>query len=221
MRALAVFDYDGTVISGQSGSLFSLYLLRRGLIHVSTGLRLLWWGARYKLHLPYRQNESRELIFRELSRLTPSEVDRIMREFHDEVLKPLYRADALREFAERREEGCVTLLVSATFEPIARVAAAFLGADGAVATRMETDGQGRFTGEVLGDVVAGEEKPRAAAAWADKNLGAGAWRIAYAYGDHFTDASLLARADVCFAVCPGRTLRVEAQRRGWRILDWK
>lgn len=46
-----------------------------------------------------------------------------MHRFHDEVLLPRYRAKAREEVARRRAEGCVTLLVSATFKAMADVAA--------------------------------------------------------------------------------------------------
>lgn len=217
---IAVFDYDGTIIDGQSGSLFGTYLLSHGLISIRTGLRLVWWGARYKLHLPYRQDEARELIFHDLARLERSETLRIMCDFHDEVLKPLYRADAMAEVRRRHDEGLVTLLVSATFYEIAHVAAAYLGMDGVAATHMELDANDHFTGRVEGEVVAGPGKVHATHAWADENLGAGTWRIACAYGDHFTDEPLLEQADEPFAVCPGATLAHMAKRRKWPVLDW-
>ena len=34
------------------------------------------------------------------------------------------------------------------------------------------------------------------------------------------DRDLLARAGTAVAVCPGKTLRLLAKRRGWQILDW-
>lgn len=218
---LAVFDYDGTIIDGQSGSLFSRYLLARRLISIRTGNRLLWWGARYKLHLPYRQDEARELIFRDLGAHSREEALGIMRRFHDEVLVPLCRADAREEIRRRHDEGCVTLLVSATFQEIAREAAEDLGFDGYAATRMELDANGRFTGRVDGEVVAGEGKCRAVKAWADARYGEGGWVVEYAYGDHFSDAPLLRLARHCFAVDPGKTLRSQAKRNGWPVLNWK
>ena len=218
---LAVFDYDGTIIDGQSGSLFSRYLLSKNLISLRTGSRLLWWGTRYKLHLPYRQDEARELIFRDLGSRGYDEAVRIMRAFHDEVLAPRYRVDAIQEVMRRKEEGCVTLLISATFSEIARVAATALGMDGFAATCMERDTAGNFTGRVQGEVVAGEGKCRAVRAWADERYGEGAWRVAYAYGDHFTDEPLLASAEHPFCVCPGKTLHQIARRRSWPILNWK
>ena len=60
---LAVFDYDGTCIDGQSGSLISTWLLKGGHLSARAVTGLTWWGIRYKFHLPYRQEHSRELIF--------------------------------------------------------------------------------------------------------------------------------------------------------------
>lgn len=217
---LAVFDFDGTCIDGQSGLLFATYLFRKGYLSVPHGLRLLWWGFRYKFHLPYRQEEARETIFAGLDRYNADEVNELMRRFHDEVLLKRYRPQALEEIRRRKEEGCVTLLVSATFLGIAVPAFEHLGTDVLVATEMEKDERGHFTGRVLGPVIAGKEKPRAVATWANEHLGRGTWRIAYAYGDHHSDEYLLEEADVPVAVSPGKTLRTKAEKRGWRIVDW-
>lgn len=218
--SLAVFDYDGTIMDGQSGQLFSLYLLRHGLITRRTALRLGWWGVRYKLHLPYRQDESRELIFRDLARYDHDEVMRIMRDFYAELLAPRTRADARAEIERCQADGMTCVLVSATFFEMARVAAEELGIEGVAATHMELDERGRFTGRVEGEVVAGEGKVRAVCRWANEAIGEGAWLIARAYGDHFTDEPLLELADEPCAVCPGSTLSRIARRRGWRIARW-
>lgn len=219
-RRVAVFDFDGTCIGGQSGALFTTYLLLSRRMSLVRALRLGLWGARYKLHLPHRQDEARELVFGALRSLTAEEVDALMVRFHDEVLAPRYRPLALAEIARRRDEGCVTLLVSATFDVIAQVAGRYLGTDDTVATRMARDASGNYTGEVDGNVVVGEEKYLAAARWCDEHLGEGAWELAYAYGDHHTDAALFERAGEGFAVCPGKTLAVAARRHGWKVLDW-
>lgn len=207
-------------MDGQSGQLFSLYLLRHGLISRRTALRLGWWGARYKLHLPYRQDEARELIFRDIGGYDHDDVMRIMRDFYAEVLAPRTRQDAVRQIEACHAEGLTCVLVSATFFEMARVAAEQLGIEGVAATHMQLDEQGRFTGAVEGEVVAGEGKVRAVTAWANEELGEGAWSIARAYGDHFTDESLLALADEPVAVCPGTTLARIARRRGWKIVRW-
>lgn len=219
-RRVAVFDFDGTVIGGQSGSLFTRYLFRRGLVSPARLARLAWWGIRYKLHLPYSQDEARELVFGALRGRTSDEVDDIMTHFHDTVLAPLYHPQALAEVKRCHEAGEVVLLVSATFEPIAAVAARSLGTDGFIATRMERDGAGSYTGRVDGPVVAGPEKWRAVERWCDERIGRGAWELDRAYADHHTDVDLLSRARVACAVCPGKTLARTARRQGWNIVDW-
>ena len=52
-RKVAIFDFDGTIVDGQSGALFTTYLLRHGIMRLPRALHLGWWGLRYKLHLPY------------------------------------------------------------------------------------------------------------------------------------------------------------------------
>lgn len=217
---VAVFDFDGTSIDGQSGSLFTRYLFSHGMMSPARLARLAWWGIRYKLHLPFRQGEARELVFGALGGRSSEDVDAIMTRFHDEVLAPRYRPQALAEVAACHEQGLVVLLVSATFEPIAEVAARRMGADGFAATRMERDARSRYTGHVDGPVVAGAEKCRAVEAWCDAHLGAGNWVLERAYADHHTDAPLLEAAREARAVCPGKTLAINARRRGWPVLDW-
>lgn len=221
IQDVAVFDFDGTVIDGQSGWLISLYLNSKHLVSLSRATRLIWWGVRYKLGLPHREEEARELVLGAVSHMKPEEVDQIMCEFHDEILVPLYRQKAIDEIHRREEEGCGTLLLSATFQQIADRAAEYLSMTGAVATELERAEDGSYTGHVSGDVIEGESKPLAAERWADARYGKGAWRLAYAYGDHRSDAQLLEHADEAFAVCPKKALKPLAKKGGWTILDWE
>ena len=133
IKKIAVFDFDGTVISGQSGLLFSAYLLRRHLSSIARTLKLVWWGARYKLHLPQRQEEARELVVGALTQFSVEFANAVMHDFHREVIEGMYRSQALEEVRRRKAEGCCVLLVSATFEPIAELAAEKLGVDGFLA----------------------------------------------------------------------------------------
>lgn len=217
---VAVFDFDGTVIDGQSGWLISLYLNKKNYVSFSRAARLVWWGIRYKLGLPHREEEARELVLGAIAHKSPEEVDQIMCDFHDEVLLPLYREEALQEIKKRNNEGCITLLLSATFQQIADRAAECLSMSGAVATVMERAEDGSYTGHVEGEVVEGSVKPIAAARWSDEHLGEGNWTLAYAYGDHKSDVPLLEMAEEPFAVTPKKKLSPVAKRKGWTIVEW-
>ena len=45
--ASGCFDFDGTVIAGQSGFLFAAYLYRQHISSLMRTIRLAWWGIRY------------------------------------------------------------------------------------------------------------------------------------------------------------------------------
>ena len=221
LTRLAIFDYDGTIVSGQSGLLISRYMFSLKLMkkrHVSC---LIWWGIRYLLHLPHREGEARERVFKGLSDEPPEEVDAFMREFHDAVLAPLYRPKAEAEVARCKAEGYPVLIVSATFSMLADMAAEYLGADAAIATVMERDEDGMYTGRVQGDVIEGKAKLTAIRRWADDRYGAGNWEISRAYADHYSDRDLLGSVAHPYAVCPDGLLRRYAKKRGWDILNWR
>ena len=221
IKKIAVFDFDGTVISGQSGFLFSAYLLRRHLSSVSRTLKLMWWGARYKLHLPQRQEEARELVVGALTQYSIEFANAVMHDFHREVIEGMYRPQALEEVRRRQAEGCCVLLVSATFEPIAELAAKKLGVDAFLATKMQVGADGHYTSKVDGPVIEGAQKLVSATEWCNQHYGKGNWELAYAYGDHYSDATLLSAAQTPCAVCPGPTLTRLASKRGWTILNWE
>ena len=221
IKKIADFDFDGTVISGQSGLLFSAYLLRRHLSSVSRTLKLMWWGVRYKLHLPQRQEEARELVVGALTQYSIEFANAVMHDFHREVVEGMYRPQALEEVRRRQAEGCCVLLVSATFEPIAELAAKKLGVDAFLATKMQVGADGHYTSKVDGPVIEGAQKLVSATEWCNQHYGKGNWELAYAYGDHYSDATLLSAAQIPCAVCPGPTLTRLASKRGWTILNWE
>lgn len=234
MRKFCVFDLDGTIINTQSGAQFALYLFKKHLLAISDALRLAWWAFCYGLHIPCNQDTARTLVFKGLQGITKDELMTIIRDFHEDVLVRHYRPRALEEIRTRKQEGCVVLLVSASFYGIAHVVAKHLGLDGVVATKMRFDDERRVTNCVEGHVVEGTEKVEQANAWIREFISEHCahseekfldehdkpFVIAYAYGDHHSDTPLLKEATHAFAVNPDRVLRARAQAHGWTIVDW-
>ncbi|MEG0505258.1 MAG: haloacid dehalogenase-like hydrolase, partial [Raoultibacter sp.] len=118
------------------------------------------------------------------------------------------------------EAGHEVVIVSATFEPIILRAMALHCFDHQVSTRMHVDSEGRYTCEVEGKPIEGEEKLKAIRQFADEHYGAGKWELGYAYGDHHSDRTLLSIARHAYAVTPDKPLARTARREGWEILDW-
>lgn len=219
---IAVFDFDGTCISGNSPVLLVKYLRRKGQLSMSAFLRIVAWGIAYKLHLPQNEAWVRSLVFSSFEGMKKADADEEMYEFYDEWIEPCrIRKKALDAMQEHIAAGREVWIVSATFDPIIVRAHRDLPYHHHVATDMKVDAQGCYTREVEGRPVEGAEKLRQIEEHANEVHGPGNWHLAYAYGDHHSDAPLLAAAEHPFAVTPGPTLKSHAEKAGWGILDWR
>ena len=219
--AITAFDFDGTLLDGQSGTLIVRYLSKHKHISYKTMWLCAWWGIRYKLHLPLRQDEVRERIFKDLGRYSPQQVHNIMEDFYDEMISPRYKKSGINELNARIGAGEHVILISATFDQVAQVACEHLGCEAALATRMEQNPDGSFTGRVLGETCEGEEKVSRITLWANNTYGERQWELVRAYGDHHSDVPMLKAAREAFAVDPGPSLKHEASQNNWAVLDWR
>jgi hypothetical protein len=100
---------------------------------------------------------------------------------------------------------------------VAEVVAQGLGMSGALGTRAEVDGEGRYTGRLTGPILHGTAK---AAAVEDHALAAGVDLAASsAYSDSINDLPLLELVGKPEAVNPDRRLRKVADKRGWPVRE--
>ena len=222
VHKIAAFDFDGTSIRGNSPVLLVRYLLRDKLLGKRVAAKIASWGIAYKLRLPQNEAWVRGLVFTAFEGLPRADVDEYLRTFYDEVIagQERFRPQADAAMRALRERGVEVLVVSASFEPIIQRAQELHSFDGFIATKMAVDEHGRYTTQVDGPCVEGQEKVNCIRAYADARYGAGNWELVEAYGDHHSDAPLLSAATRGFAVCPDNPLEREARRRGWTVLDW-
>ena len=88
---LAVFDFDGTSIAGNSPVLLVSHLLSRKMLKKRVVFRILLWAAAYKLRLPQNEAAVRGLVFTAFEGKPAAEVDAFLAEFYDERIAPLFR----------------------------------------------------------------------------------------------------------------------------------
>ena len=60
---IAVFDFDGTSISGNSPVILVRYLQRKKMLKKRVLTRIIFWGLRYKLRLPQNESWVRGAVF--------------------------------------------------------------------------------------------------------------------------------------------------------------
>lgn len=217
---LAVFDFDGTSIDGNSPVLLVSHLLKHGLLRKRVVTRILLWAAAYKLRLPQDEALVRSLVFTAFEGRPVEEVNAFLAEFYDERIAPIFRPQADAAMRAHAQAGDVVLVVSATFEPIILRAMEHHPFACQVSTRMCAAPDGTYTRQVEGLPVEGEEKLAAVQRFGDEHFGPGNWELAAAYGDHHSDRVVLNAAKQAYAVSPDRPLARTAKRLGWNILDW-
>ena len=217
---IAVFDFDDTSIEGSSPSWLVNRLIFEHKISPITSLKIGFWGVAYKWHLPQSESWVRGQVFKAFAGKPKEEVDKYLVDFYDKIIAKRFRPKADEAMRQRAEEGCVVVVVSASFEPIVLRAMETHPFQAQISTRMKVAADGTYTREVDGRPIEGDEKLVALKRWCDGRFGPGKWEIAYAYGDHHSDIPLLSAADRAFAVNPDNPLGRAAKRIGWQTLDW-
>lgn len=218
---LAVFDFDGTSIRGNSPVLLVRHLVRKRMLPPSVIVRILLWAIAYKLRLPQNESWVRCLVFRAFAGKPVAEVDRFLRDFYDDAVEHRFRAQAEEAMRRHAAAGDVVVVVSATFEPLVLRAMERHPIQYQISTRMKVSADGTYRNEVDGLPIEGERKLSAVREFADAQFGEGGWQLAFAYGDHHSDRSILQAAQTAYAVDPDRPLARAARRRGWPVLDWR
>jgi HAD superfamily hydrolase (TIGR01490 family) len=183
---LAVFDFDGTLLRGNSYHLFFRWVL--GARPGRAPVLLVWLLLRRMGLVPARFLKNRTLAI--VRGLTEAEVAALGRRLYAELLASRLRPAGLQEIAARRADGCEIVLLTGAFDFLV---APFAEAQ-AIATWRATVvafHNGRCEGVIDGPELAGEEKLCTV-----EKLFTGQpvdWAASWAYGDEEGDISLLAR----------------------------
>jgi HAD superfamily hydrolase (TIGR01490 family) len=135
------------------------------------------------------------------------------------VMVERHVADAGRVAVDtHRKKGELVAIVTGASPYTARPLARLLGIQHVVASELELDGSGRFTGKPVLPLCYGEGKVARASLLAQ----AQGFRLEEAtfYSDSLTDLPLLERVREPVAVNPDARLARIARKRGWRIENW-
>jgi len=139
--------------------------------------------------------------------------------FMAEVIEPAIRTSAVQLVERHRQQGHRLVMVSATNEFVTAPIAERLGMDALIATELERDAQGWFTGSVLGTPSLREGKVTRVQAWlAQQGLDWTDVETTF-YSDSMNDLPLLAKVTQPVVTNPDARLKAEALTRGWPILQ--
>jgi len=220
MPEAAFFDLDKTIIAGSSSLAFGKPLYRAGFLRKGHLLRL---GIGQFAYMLFGADEdslarARDEMLYLVSGWHKAEIDAIVAQTLDDVIEPLVFAEALFLIDEHMRSGRKVYVVSASPEEFVTPIAKMVGIDNVIATRIRTDGLGRYVPE-LERYVMGPGKSDAMVEAAERDgidLDG-----SYAYTDSFTDMPMLEVVGNPVAVNPEKELREAALENEWPILEFQ
>lgn len=193
-------------------------LVRRRIASPALLALVLWWYALMRLGVGFDQQKAQRKVIGSLAGTPQAWLDEVLASFVEEALVADLRPGVVAELERLRGEGCRIVLVSAAPSLIIARLAAHLGVDDFIATTVAPPVDGKFSGQLVGASVLGEEKVARLTRYAEEAFGA--WELHAAYGDQDVDGPLLAVARHPVAVCPSRELARMAAAKGWAVQQW-
>jgi len=218
---LTIFDLDWTLIDGDSGFEWPLFLADIG-VHDRAQCEAL--VRRLDAETRAGTLDMEEYLRFQLDPLSgyPREVAEDWRaQFLRERAVPLIKPGARPLVEEHLSRSDSVVIITGTSRFVAEPIAAELGVRALIATDAEEEG-GRFTGKVAGVPCFKEGKVTRLETWlGEQGL---AWECVaecWFYSDSGNDIPLLSRVDHPVAVDPGSSLRLHAEAHGWPITSLK
>jgi HAD superfamily hydrolase (TIGR01490 family) len=214
--AAAFFDLDRTLIRRSSALALAGRFRQRGLISRRDLAKSAVWQLFFAVRgaSAERVRRGAEDGMRVLAGVPVAELEALVDDALEPVLRPLVYADSLRVVGEHRARGDRVYIVSATLQEIVQRLALDLGFDGAVGSTCEVI-DGVYTGRSL-RAAHGEGKAVAVRELAEVD-GLELERSS-AYSDSYTDVPFLEAVGHPVAANPDRRLRRIAEERGWPVL---
>ena len=218
MTAAAFFDLDRTLIRRSSALALAGAFRRRGLITRTHLMKAALWQLLFVLRGASAETvrSAAEDGVRFLAGFSVAEMQELVGEAMETVLRPLLYEEPLHLVEEHRARGERVYVVSATLQEIVERIADDLGFDGAIGTTCEVV-DGVYTGRSL-RAAHGENKAQAVRQLASADgldLAAST-----AYSDSYSDLPFLETVGHPVAVNPDRKLRRVARDRNWRVLEF-
>ncbi len=210
-RICAIFDFDGTLISGYSATAFLREQLRRGDVSAREFLELASAMASFGLgNMGFSAMMAATTQF--LDGIEESAYIELGEELFEKQIARLVYPEARALIAAHRAKGHTLAIISSATPYQVEPAAADLGIENVLCTQLEVE-DGVFTGQVVRPTCFGQGKVDAAEVLADSvgaNLGQ-----SFFYSDSTDDQLLLERVGNPVALNPSEKLRAVARDNAW------
>ena len=189
-QGMAFFDFDGTIIKGDSIVPFLLYGYKKGFVPLGAFFKAVLAAIGYAFgRLSDVEAKQRSLAF--LMGKNKKEIDVLAENFFNDILKKRCYHQALETIEQCKREGLKVLIVSASPDVYMQAVKTGLGADAIIATRCALDENNVYLGGLASNNCKGFEKTlRIAEFVASAGLDVD-FEKSKGFGDSFSDVPML------------------------------
>ncbi|HET9990339.1 MAG TPA: HAD family hydrolase [Kofleriaceae bacterium] len=212
----ALFDMDNTLLRGDTGMSWTRFLYRRGELPAAMVAKVVYWSTLYKLAVLDMEAVVTRLVA-DLEGDSEAEMIAKCDEWYRRDIASLVAPAARVAIAHHRAAGHTIVLATGSTVYAARPVAAGVAIDHVLATELEVDPTGSFTGKPRA-LCFGRHKVTLAEAWAERE-GIDLAR-SYFYSDSYNDLPMLERVGTAIAVNPDARLLRHARKKGWQTTRW-
>ncbi|NLC32419.1 MAG: haloacid dehalogenase-like hydrolase [Clostridiales bacterium] len=211
IKTLAIYDFDGTMLSGDSIVRYIAYAMKQGFESPWSVFRHAMNAACALTGLKsINQGKSSALKF--LRNMDPAIQEEFNRSFCREILTPRLYPKAIKSMKRHHRDGCHILLVSASPDIYLKHMKEFLPIDEVLAS--PTDEQG-----IVSSSTRGAKKVRRVEDWAKEQTFQVDWHASWAFGNSIHDLPVMRLCGRPICINPTRHMRKEAV--GLPIEYWK
>ncbi len=216
-KTAAFFDFDGTMITGNSGMLWARRERRLG----RQGHRYVAFAMLYMVLYRFRiinMVKALENAVATIKNQTEAELEQDMVLFYENDVRPFIARGTRPAVEAHRQSGDRLVLLTSVSKYESELVVSDFELDDYLCTLYEVE-DGRFTGSIIEPVCYEEGKVTLAERYAETHgidLDS-----SYFYTDSCTDLPMLERVGNPRAVMPDSRLRRVAKKNGWPILDWR
>ncbi|WP_432557811.1 HAD-IB family hydrolase [Granulicoccus sp. GXG6511] len=215
---VAVFDLDGTVMSG---NVVETYLWAK-LPELGAVAKASEIASLVKSLPSYLRAERRDrgtflrALYRRYEGADLAALEETVDERISEHILDRLSPDAVRRIREHRAQGHTTVLMTGAIRPLTRPLRPLF--DVIVAAELAVDEDGRCTGFLTGPPMVGESRSAWLRHWA--SLNGIDLAQSYAYADSHVDLPMLSVVGHPVAVNPDIGLMRAAQKNSWSVVEW-
>ena len=214
--ALAIFDLDNTLLSGDSDYLWGVFLGEQGIVDADY-----YEKENQRFYQEYKDGKLNIMEFLQFSLRPLAENDlqdllRWRQKFIDEKIRPIIPESSLKLIRQHEQQGDTLMIITATNAFVTQPIAELMGISHLIATEPEII-DGSYTGRVQGEPSFQYGKVKRLNAWLAGNDASLA--DSYFYSDSHNDIPLLEIVDHPIAVDPDDTLRKHAADNQWPIIS--